>query len=162
LDVPWPGRGLTRVPPRREVSPAKAGLDIVRRRGLPVGHDASPEPIQTTTNGQANQVLAEHGRSVSAPNTCQQRQVGADPGPSSWLPAADGSLRAGDGLKAIKAVPPHADGADPVPDGPCRHLVRAAVCELASIHQGQRPEAESLALVLLYQCPYGLCRRSCS
>jgi hypothetical protein len=149
-------------PTRGEACSTEAGLDIRRRRGFPVEHDGRPKPIQTTRNGQANQVLAGAWALRDRAEHLAREAVGADPGPSLWLLAAERSLRAGDVPKATNPVPPHADGVDPVPDDPCQHLVRAAVCELASIPAGQRTEGLSPALVHVDQCPCGVCRRSCS
>jgi hypothetical protein len=118
--------------------------------------------MQTTMNGQVNEVLDRAGRSVSVPRTWHDGPFTTTRGPSLRLLAAYSILAAGDALEAVNPVAPHPVGVDPVPDGACRVPVRVAVCEPASIPQGHQPEGPSLALVHLADADHEVGGRICS
>jgi hypothetical protein len=105
--------------------------------------------MQTTINNQANQCLARAWALLDRAEQLARQGVRDEAGPSLWLLAANSILRARDALEAIHPAAPHTSRVGALPDGNCQDLVRAAVCELASIPRGHEPLGLSLALVHL-------------
>ena len=65
-----------------------------------------------------------------------------------WLLAANSVLRARDALEATYPAAPHVGGLEPLCDGTCQDLVRAAAQQLRSLPEGH--ETEGLSAVLVY------------
>ena len=105
--------------------------------------------MQTSMNNQANQCLARAWALLDRAEQLARQGVRDEAGPSLWLLAANSILRARDALEAIHPAAPHTSRVGALPDGNCQDLVRAAVCELASIPRGHEPLGLSLALVHL-------------
>jgi hypothetical protein len=117
--------------------------------------------MQTSMNNQANQCFARAWALLDRAEQLARQAVRAETGPSLWLLAANSILRARDALEAIHPAAPHASRVGVLPDGNCQDLVRAAVCELASIPRGHEPLGLSLALVHLADAEHETGGRFC-
>ena len=117
--------------------------------------------MQTSMNNQANQCLARAWALLDRAEQLARQAVREETGPSLWLLAANSILRARDALEAIHPAAPHTSRVGALPDGNCQDLVRAAVCELASIPRGHEPLGLSLALVHLADAEHVVGGRPC-
>ena len=117
--------------------------------------------MQTSMNNQANQCLARAWALLDRAEQLARQAVRDETGPSLWLLTANSILRARDALEALHPAAPHTFGIDALPDGNCQDLVRAAVCELASIPRGHEPLGLSLALVYLADAEHETGGRFC-
>jgi len=117
--------------------------------------------MQTSMNNQANQSLARAWALLDRAEHLARQEVRDEAGPALWLLAANSILRARDVLEAIHPAAPHSSRVDVLPDGNCQDLVRAAVCELASIPRGHEPLGLSLVLVYLADAEHEVGGRFC-
>jgi hypothetical protein len=117
--------------------------------------------MQTSMNNQANQWLARAWALLDRAEQLARQAVRDETGPSLWLLAANSILRARDALEAMPLNDPATSRVGVLPDGNCQDLVRAAVCELASIPRGHEPPGLSLALVHLAEAEHEVGGRFC-
>jgi hypothetical protein len=119
------------------------------------------KPMQKAMNDQANRRLVLAWALLDRAEHLARQAARDEPGPSLWLLAANSILRARDTLEAIHPAAPHTNRVDVLPAGTCQDLVRAAVCELASIPRGHEPLGLSLALVHLADAEHETGGRFC-